>query len=276
MPKNIKKSREAERIVAAGGIRFLQFTALADEGLVHGFSLRQGGVSLPPYEELNLGLHVGDDPGFVRENRNRLAAALGYVPENVVTCRQVHGTVIRRVGVKQRSLGHLNYADALPGTDGLITLEPHVVLMAHAADCTLLFFYDPEAHCIGLAHAGWRGAVAGMGSRMVEAMCQCGCRRENLRVVLSPSIGPCCYQVGSEVVEAVPGRFRQQVLQQAGNSFYLDLPGLQVLDLLEAGIKESNLFRSSYCTHCRTDLFYSYRAAGGLTGRMAGIISMKW
>src|SRR5690606_38004714 len=141
---------------------------------------------------------------------------------------------------------------ALPATDGLLTPEPHVVLMAHAADCTLLFFYEPNVRCIGLAHAGWRGAVAGMGARMVEAMCQYGCQRENIRVVLAPSIGPCCYRVGDEVVEAVPERFRRQVLKQVEHAFYLDLPGLQFLELLEAGIKESNLFRSRFCTHCRT------------------------
>lgn len=270
------RNMEAERIVAAGGVRFLQFAALSAEGLVHGFSLRRGGVSPPPYNELNLGLHVGDDPDLVRENRRRLAAALGYAPENVVACRQVHGTTIRRVGAGEKGLGHADYADALPATDGLLTREPQVVLMAHAADCTLLFFYDPKTRCIGLAHAGWRGAVAGMGALMVEAMCQYGCQRENIRVVLSPSIGPCCYRVGEEVVEAVPPRFRSQVLRQVGQAYYLDLPGLQLLSLLETGIKESNLFRSKFCTHCRTDLFYSHRAAGGITGRMAGIIFLKW
>ncbi|NLN06481.1 MAG: peptidoglycan editing factor PgeF [Firmicutes bacterium] len=268
--------RERERIIAANGISYLVFANLEQAKVLHGFSLRHGGVSSPPYDSLNMGLHVGDEEAKVLENRRRFAQALGYRVEKVVTGRQVHGISIARVTGKEAGRGHASYAAALPDTDGLITTAADVVLMAHAADCTLLFFYDPHIPCIGLAHAGWRGAVAGMGPAMVGAMCEAGSRPERILVALAPTIGPCCLQVGEDVADAVPADLCPQVVHRTGDGFYLDLPEFHALQLVAAGIRRDNLVKSSYCTKCRQDLFYSYRGAGGRTGRMAGIIMLKW
>lgn len=265
-----------EEICQVGAVRYLQFKNLQCEGLLHGYTLRQGGVSAAPYVSLNMGLHVGDDAQAVQANRQLVAKALAYEASLVVVGEQVHGTSIVHVTPDMAGRGHQGQADAVAATDGLICTEPEIVLMAHAADCTLLFFYDPVVRCLGLAHAGWRGAVAGMGPLMVEALTKLGCRPENLRVALAPTIGPCCYQVGEKVVEQVPQYWQAKVVRQAAGAYYFDLPEFQRLQLKSAGIKEENLVKSSYCTACYPDLFYSYRVAGGQTGRMAGVISMKW
>jgi YfiH family protein len=264
-----------EEIREAGSISYLSFGNLNTEGVLHGFSLRHGGVSASPYHTLNLGEHVGDDALSVQKNRIRLAVALDYQPEDVTVGQQVHGTHIARVTAHQRGLGHFCASDALPETDGLVTTEPGIVLMAHSADCTLLFFHDPQRNCIALAHAGWRGAVAGMAEAMVEEMALLGCLRENIRVALSPSIGPCCYRVGENVVQATQSNFRDDVFIQKQEGIYFDLPGLQARQLMTAGIREENLLRSRYCTNCHHELFFSYRASGGTTGRMAGVIAMN-
>jgi YfiH family protein len=264
----------SEEIREAGGVRWLAFASLGQAGLMHGFSLRTGGVSPAPCDTLNLGFHVEDDPCNVLENRGRLGRALGYNPEDVTSGEQVHKTHIIVVNKSMRGLGHRSYEDALPETDGLVCLEPGIVLMAHSADCTLLFFHDPVKRCIGLAHAGWRGAVAGMGPAMVEVMAALGCLRENIRVAISPTVGSCCYRVGENVAEQVPAHLRQKVMSIRDGGFFMDLPGLQRLQLGDEGIGDENITQSGYCTNCRDDLFFSYRASVGKTGRMAGVISL--
>ncbi|NLZ38661.1 MAG: peptidoglycan editing factor PgeF [Firmicutes bacterium] len=265
-----------EEIRSAGALDYLVFTNLLAPEIVHAFTLRSGGVSFPPYEQLNMGLHVSDRPEAVLENRRRLAAALGYEAAAVVVGEQVHGTKIVQVTSALAGAGHRSLEDAIPTADGLICAEPGIVLMAHAADCTLLYFYDPLERIIGLAHAGWRGAVAQMGPLMIDAFVRLGSRSENIRAALSPSIGPCCYQVGAQVIEKIPAHLQQAVVGRKEGYYYFDLPEFHRLLLLEAGLCAENIVKSSYCTACHTDLFYSYRMSGGRTGRMAGIISMKW
>ena len=205
-----------------------------------------------------------DDEQAVRQTAD-WQPRLCYPAASVVVGEQVHGTLIARYP-ELAGRGHASMTDALPGTDGLICTAPGVVLMAHAADCTILFFFDPVKRCIGLAHAGWRGAVAGMGPLMVEALLKLGCRPQNIRAALAPTIGPCCYQVGENVIEQVPQEWRAQVIHRAAAAYYFDLPELQRLQLQAAGIKAENLIKSDFCTACRPDLFYSYRAAGKPVG----------
>jgi len=263
-----------EMIHARQGLSVLKFDHFLADGVPHGFSLRSGGVSATPYDSLNLGLHVGDDRPAVLENRKRLADAFNLTPGSLTIGQQVHGASVLWVTKEQAGSGWDSDADAIPGTDGLITGEPGVVLMAHAADCTLLFFYHAEKQYVGLAHAGWRGAVAGIGTGLVDKLARAGCRRETIRVALSPTIGTCCFRVGREVLERVPEKHRRQSLKKRGQDYYFDLPGFQRLQLLESGITENNLLVSKYCTSCHSDKFFSYRAAAGRTGRMAGFIAL--
>jgi len=261
-------------IKTAGGVSFLSFTG-AFSGVRHCFSLRGGGVSNPPFHLLNTGFHVGDAHPAVAENRRRLATAAGYQPADVVAGEQVHGTGVAVVAAADKGRGAGSARTALPQTDGLVCAEPGLPLLAHSADCLLLFFYNPRFGHIGLAHAGWRGALAGIGQAMVKALHSLGSRPTELFAALSPAIGPCCYQVGAEFPRQVPEHLQQRVLCQKKGNWYFDLPELQCLLLLEAGLRAENILPSPYCTVCHQDKFFSYRGSGGQTGRMAGVIMLS-
>ena len=116
---------------------------------------RAGGVSTGGRGALNLSLNVGDDPAHVLENRRRAAAALDADPADFVFAAQVHGNVAQVVGAADRGRGTTAAADAIPGADVLVTADPGTVLAVLAADCVPIVLYDPAAHVLACAHAGW-------------------------------------------------------------------------------------------------------------------------
>ena len=168
---------------------------------------RRGGVSAGPYASLNLSLNVGDDAAAVLENRRRAAAALGAGPEDAVFCEQVHGGVAEMVGASDRGRGTRASADAVPGADALVTADPGTVLAIMAADCVPVVLYDPVAHVLACAHAGWRGTVARAAAAAVAAMRSLGTRPADVIAGIGPAIAPDRYQVGAEVAEAAAGAF---------------------------------------------------------------------
>ncbi len=179
---------------------------------------RRGGVSAGPYASLNLSLNVGDDPAHVLENRRRAVAALGAALEDAVFAQQVHGVAAEVVGRADRGRGTRTGADAIPGADALVTADPGPVLAVLAADCVPVVLYDPVAHVLACAHAGWRGTVAGAAASAVRAMVSLGSLADVV-VGLGPAIAPGRYQVGAEVAEAAAKAFGERasaVLHPAG------------------------------------------------------------
>jgi YfiH family protein len=173
-----------------------------------GCTTRGGGVSDPPYDHLNLGLHVGDDPGAVLENRRRLAAAIGVEPSAFVFAQQVHGGEVRVVTAADRGRGALRFEDGLPDTDALITRAAGVVLTVMHADCVPVVLLDPLTPAVGVVHAGRGGAVHHVVRHTVEAMrTQFGSAPATLVVGIGPSIGPASYEVGGEVAVRVRMEF---------------------------------------------------------------------
>lgn len=283
----------------SGGIQWCTFASLdGNSELVHAVSTRRGGVSSGPYTSLNLSATSGDDPQAVQENQRRLCAAVGVAPESLVSPRQVHGTTIRRVGRRERNT-------VLPDCDGLITNEPRVSLLLRFADCVPLLLYDPRQRAIGLAHAGWRGTVSSMASRLVESMVAAfGSEPAELLAVVGPAIGPCCYEVGPDVVSAVvaafgaasglissvPKRCPSQVEElsalsassapfasygledPARASTHFDLWEANRRLLVAAGVQNTDV--ASVCTACHADLFFSYRAGGGHTGHHGALMAL--
>ena len=147
-----------------------QLDSFPSERLIHGFSTRQGGVSAPPWNALNMALHVGDDPVAVRENRTRYLRALGLSLDNVCTLRQVHGTEIVRVLPSDAGRGAFDDTDALADADALITNVRGVTLLLCYADCVPVMLYDPKHHAAGLIHAGWKGTVGRIAAKTLERM----------------------------------------------------------------------------------------------------------
>ncbi|MBO8162278.1 MAG: peptidoglycan editing factor PgeF [Brevibacillus sp.] len=248
-------------------------------GLAAGFTMRGGGHSDPPYDSLNLGLHVGDDPVRVRQNRQVLASRLGF-PFDAWTCgEQLHGTAVRRVTSTQRGAGRDLLDTAIPAADGLYTDEPGVLLISYYADCVPIYFLDPRSGAVGLAHAGWKGTVGRIAVVMLEELTKSfGTSPDQLLVAIGPAIRACCYEVDERVMERVRGitsGWEESVMPGNEGRYMLDLPQLNVQMLTDCGVLAEHISRSGYCTACRTDLFFSHRRDGGKTGRMASYIGWR-
>jgi YfiH family protein len=171
---------------------------------------RAGGESTGPYASLNLGLHVGDDPALVVENRRRAAAAIGLGLEDVVLCRQVHGREVVVVGDADRGRGALGPDDA-PAADAVVTATPGLGIGVMVADCVPLVLYDPTAHVLAAVHAGWRGTVARVTDAALDAMAGLGADPADVLVGIGPAITAARYQVGEDVVDAARDCFADEV-----------------------------------------------------------------
>lgn len=251
---------------------FYQFDALAAQPrLVHGVFTRKGGVSPAPYESLNVGSTVGDDLSHVQENRARMAQAMNVRDDDTRTTWQVHGADV--LTVRQGDAQEWPPQKA----DGIITADP-VPLVMRFADCVPLVMYDPVRHVIGMAHAGWRGTIAGAGPATVRAMVeQFGSNPADLIAGIGPSIGPCCYEVGSEVVVEVKCAFADapDLIHPASNGDgpHLDLWAANERALREAGVEHIEV--AEMCTACRVDEFYSHRRERGKTGRFGVVLALR-
>jgi len=269
------ESRFQIATIASGNGSIWAWRAGLPHAPVHALFARLGGTSLPPYGSLNLGLHTGDDPERVVANRRLAVEALGLSIDRVVAAEQVHGDRIAVVDGSDRGRGARDLATAVPGTDGLVTLTKGVVLFAFFADCLPVFLWDEAGKGIGLAHAGWKGTAKGVAARAVEALAAAGVPAGRLWAALGPCIGPCCYEVGEDVAEAFRKRFGPGAVKRArSNRVSVDLSEANAIELARAGVHPDRIIVSRACTSCRTDLFFSHRAEGPRTGRMAAVIAL--
>ena len=256
-----------------------QFSSFPEAVAVHAVSTRFGGVSEGAYASLNLALHVGDDSTRVVENRRRFCRALGLAPGAICTAEQVHGERIARVTRAEAGRGSQIYAEALPATDTLMTNEPGVPLMLFFADCTPILLLDPVHRAAALAHGGWKGTVRSIAAKTVAAMqAAYGTRPEDCLAAIGPAIGPCCYEVGPEVAAqfrtAFPA-FAGEILAEREGHIHLDLWQANRRQLESAGLLPEHIEAAETCTACNSDVFFSYRADQGTTGRIAAVIALK-
>jgi YfiH family protein len=279
---------EFELQLTPGPVPYLVLPGFGGDRGKHGvrlvFTTRRGGVSTGPYTELNLGMSAGDDPGLVSENRRLLCSTLGLDVDRLSIVKQVHSD---RVVVVDESRGS---ASPVIEADAQVTATPGIPLFGLFADCLAVYLYDPAHGVIGLAHAGWRGTVAGIARKTVAVMAeQFGTRPEDCHVALAPAAGPCCYEVGHEVAEAARAVFPAEwnVLRPRSGDVCIngrtpENHGKWTFDLWEgnarwlqeAGLKRENIIISRLCTICRQDMFFSYRGSGGRTGRMAALMML--
>ena len=250
-----------------------------EDRLVHGFSARHGGVSSAPFDTLNMALHVGDDPALVWENRTRYLHALGLDPMSICTVRQVHGTEIVHVLRRDAGRGARSYDDACADADAMITNDSGVVLMLCYADCVPVLLYDPVHNAAGLVHAGWKGTVQRIAAKTAARMGEeFGTQPSDLLVGIGPSISADCYVVGTDTAERFQAEFPayvNEILTKRSDGLHVDLWAANRLQLMEAGIAEGNIDCADICTSCERTFFYSYRAAGGRTGRLAAVMELR-
>ena len=263
-----------------GGTISVVFPRLADpKVLLQGVTTRLGGVSRGNYRSLNISFKVSDDALRVEENRVLLSKTLGINLNLAVTVNQVHGDQVllldaSRIQAKQ--------GGSLGDGDGLITKEIGVPILIMVADCLPVFFYDPMHKAIGLAHAGWKGTVHHVAAKTLLAMGNSfGTKPEEVRVVLGPCIGPCCYEVGQDVMREFVDVFpwANEVLERSSAAHWkLNLSQANAKQLLEIGVTRENLIQSELCTVQNINLFYSHRAEAshrGATGRIGAYMMLK-
>jgi YfiH family protein len=218
------------------------------------FSTRDGGVSEGAYESLNLGLLTGDDRERVIDNRRRLADLAGAPPENVVMGWQVHGTEIREWVSPDPDRAFLDPQGGHLKVDGHVVRRPGLAALVLVADCLPVAIAGDDS--VAMLHCGWRGLAGGIIGR---AAANIGGRA----AAVGPGIGQCCYEVGTEVLEA----FAEYDSVAEGRM--LNLRAVAEAQLRAAGIEQ--IEHVDHCTSCRCDLFFSHRRDKGVTGRQGGI-----
>jgi purine-nucleoside/S-methyl-5'-thioadenosine phosphorylase / adenosine deaminase len=278
---------------AARGLRILRVSALSKiPWLVHGFSTRPSGVSpLKGEKVLNLGFAQWDSKENVLENRRRFLSSLGAGGFTFVTLKQIHSDVVQLFEVPP--------AETRRG-DASTTKLPGLLLAVQTADCVPILLVDPTNRAVAAIHAGWRGTLQRIVAKAVGQMqMQFGTKPAGLLAAIGPSIGGCCYEVGTEVAVEFKSQFsnasdwfdelrtgdepnplqwlsmRPPGHQPPARSVLLDLRKANRAQLLEAGLLAGNVFVSDLCTACRRDLFFSYRKEAGTTGRLMAVIGIR-
>jgi YfiH family protein len=254
-----------QRIEHENGVVTYIFDSLAHLPVRAHVSARHGGVSPAPWHSLNFSILRGDTPERVRQNRDRLAAALGIDPQSIIRCRQVHGVGIAKVDIGDAGQWQEDM-------DGLITHAPELPLMLVFADCVPILLYDRRRHTLGVCHAGWRGTVNSLAGNTLWAM-RAAYDTDPADVVacIGPSIGPQSYQVGEEVVALAqvklkkPQRFFRR-LDGPGQNPYFDLWQANAAQLCDAGVPANQIEISGIDTARQTDEFFSHRTERGRCG----------
>lgn len=249
-----------------GPLKLYQFTLL--QGTLHGVFSRHGGCSEGYWHSLNLSHSVGDSKAHVECNFERACAALQIQPQQTAECRLVHGHDVVQVNLASRR-------QLLGPADSMITRDPGLVLHMRYADCVPLLFWDPRKRAVGLAHAGWRGTVRNVMAATLEKMTQAfESRPEDIRVLIGPSIGPCCYEVGDDVFTAARVAFSDPspFFRRVGEKRHFDLWTTNAYQAFRAGVK--HIVVSELCTACRTQDFFSHRGEAGKTGRFGVFVGV--
>ena len=229
------------------------------DGLVHGTSTRAGGISTGSFSSLNLGRNTDDDPANQFKNESIFLSALGVSNMPLALLNQVHGdTVI-----------HVTQPGIIPNADALVTNTPNLLLVIQTADCVPLLFYDPVQKAVGAAHAGWRGTKLNIAGKTVQFMINhFHSDPSNILAFIGPSIGPCCFEVGDEVLTEFDSKYHT-------SKNTINLWQVNKDQLLDAGLSSDNIEVSHLCTVCHQSYFFSHRGSGGNTGRMWSVVGVK-
>lgn len=254
-----------------GSIRFCEFEELTQAGIDNAVFMRKGGVSPVPWDSLNVGTRVGDDPARVIENHRRLFKAIGRPLESMFDSAQVHGSTTLTAKAPR------GYVDERLEGDALLTDNPEVTLFMRFADCMPIFLFDATRRVVGLVHTGWRGTVGGTLSNALKTLLSYyGSRPKDILAAIGPGIGAHHYEVGKEVIEAVQRSFgvhADDLLPQEDGKVKFDMWAANKLLLEEGGVEQ--IVISGICTACQMGDWFSHRGEGGKTGRFGALIGLK-
>ncbi|HEY6659847.1 MAG TPA: peptidoglycan editing factor PgeF [Pyrinomonadaceae bacterium] len=259
------------------GVRALVCAPLEQDGFVNGFSTRFGGVSEMPDAALNLAGFNEDAAENILENRRRF---LKLFPGEWVLagCWQVHGADVRVIETVEDARPAENQRGETVFCDVIVSNASGVLAAVKTADCVPILLGDPVTGAFAAVHAGWRGTLATAVIMAVKRLTEeYDAQPQNLRVAIGASAGPCCYEVGSEVIDAFSSRF-----VDGTKLFTPTRPGHAMVDLLQAnrdqltsvGVLPERIHTAPICTMCRTDLFFSYRKEKSLHGKVGRLMAV--
>lgn len=256
-----------------GGVGIYASAALKRlDGFDHGFTTREGGVSEGYYSSLNLSFSRPENRENVMENYRIFCRAASIPFDRMVMDNYEHGTNVLKVDRSDAGRGYLT--DALPPCDGIVTDDPDITLITGHADCMAFFLVDPVMRCIGLAHAGWRGALGRVGGCVVETMRKnYGTDPADLYASIGPSICPDCFEVGQNVADVFAQEYEGLpcVLEHPGARPHVDLWMVACKQLMDAGVTMEHISLFDVCT-METPGLYSHRRDHGNTGGMAAYL----
>lgn len=260
-----------------GGIGYLESTALRDyDFILHAFLTRWGGAGGEMPVSFNFSNRVGDRKENIKRNWDLLSSAFDIPVENFFTVDQVHGDEILIID---------DEADVVAGKgrnfpfDGIVTAKPGIAIGIKTADCIPVFFIDPVKRIVGAVHAGWKGTSLSIAVRAVDLLGKrFGSDSKDIRVVIGPAIGPCCYEVDKRVFESMKHLPDRGLCFEEGykeGKWMFDLGAANKFQLQERGIPVGNIYSADLCTSCQRDTFFSHRGNGGGTGRQLNFIMLR-
>jgi len=262
------------KLVRQGKISFLQPEKLP-ANLAAGFSTRNGGVSRPPYNSLNLGLGTDDQPANIEGNRATFTRAFDLSPNQLLTVKQVHGDDILLIDENNPDLSHFLSVEV----DAIVTNQPDIMIGILTADCFPIIIWHSSGKVAAVIHAGWRGASNGLIGKVVTTLIQqFDCSAEDLFAAIGPGIGEHTYEVDRPVRDAFrkgTGFWNEISTETSLGHWKLNLPLSCQLQLEKAGLKTQHIEITKECTCCHPELFFSHRRDNGVTGRQISFIQLS-
>jgi len=259
------------------GVRALICGPLENDGFVNGFSTRLGGVSDMPKDALSLAGFNDDKAENILENRRRF---LKLFPGDwaLAGCWQVHGADVRLVENAVEAKPAENERGDTIYCDAIVSDAEGVLAGIKTADCVPLLIGDPKTGAFAAVHAGWRGTLAGIGVVAVKRLAaEYKAQPEDLRVAIGAAAGPCCYEVGSDVIDAFTSKFAngsQLFTPTREGHAFVDLLKSNRDQLVDAGVRLDRIHTAPLCTMCRTDLFFSYRREKSVQGKVGRLMAV--
>ena len=250
------------------GICFYRFENLAAcRGIDHKVFTRNAGFSQQPFASLNVAFGVGDQEEDVVRNRDLISRSMAI--GDCVYARQIHGTTIVDLNLEELSLSSGTAHEPFTA-DAMLTNKPHQYLVIQVADCQAILMYETIRQVVANVHCGWRGSIQKILGLTIEKMKHhFDCNPEYIQAGIGPSLGPCCAEFINYKTEIPPEFWRYK-----GANNHFDFWSISRDQLIQAGVPKKNIEISGLCTRCRTDEFFSYRAAK-TTGRFAAVIGLK-
>jgi YfiH family protein len=262
------------RQTSPAGVVYYASPLLTQLGIAHAFSTRIGGVSLAPFDSLNLGNPNGcamqDDLDHINENYRRLMHAIGcgHLPRHYI--HQIHGDIVAVVGT-----GEFNNSSK---GDALVTIQPNRLLSIRIADCCPILLATPDGRGVAAVHAGWRGAVSNILRNTVDRLTELSqFNPSDLIAAIGPCIGFDAFEVGPEVLDEFDRVLgpRSPIRRESSGKGHVNLPESCRLQLLSAGLNPDRIDTSDRCTFRDKDEFFSHRREQGITGRMSAMIASR-